>query len=121
MSLERHVNNIGFFFENIINNSFSAISLIKKIFIYGYAKDKALFADCSNFDPESGYSLHSSCFILGCVPDMDDQTLIWAYNLGVQEVPEKAPEYLQAIYEMSKERKSEALEELVAVEKSKGK
>ncbi|CAB4383206.1 unnamed protein product [Rhizophagus irregularis] len=81
---------------------------------------KALFADCSNFDPESGYSLHSSCFILGCVPDMDDQTLIWAYNLGVQEVPEKAPEYLQAIYEMSKERKSEALEELVAVEKSKG-
>ncbi|GBB83307.1 hypothetical protein RclHR1_10030002 [Rhizophagus clarus] len=82
---------------------------------------KALFVDCSNFDPENGtYSLYSSSFVLGCVPDMDDQTLIWAYNLGVQEVPERAPEYLQAIYEMSKERKSEALEELVAVEKSKG-
>jgi hypothetical protein len=87
----------------------------------GYAKDKARFGDCSNFDPEYGsYLLHSSCSFLGCVPDMDDQTLIWAYNLGAQEVPERAPEYLQAIYEMSKERKSEALEELVAVEKSKG-
>jgi len=55
------------------------------------------------------------------VPDMDDQTLIWAYKLGIQEEPERTSEYLQAIYEISKEKKSEALQELVGVEQSLGK
>ncbi|RIA97236.1 hypothetical protein C1645_814311 [Glomus cerebriforme] len=73
------------------------------------------------FEPHFIRSLHPSCFFLGCVSEMDDQILIWAYKLGIQEVPEKTPEYLQAIYEMCKERKSEALEELVALEKSQGK
>jgi hypothetical protein len=52
--------------------------------------------------------------------DMDDETLIWAYKLGIQDDPDKTPGYLQAIYEISKDRKSEALEELVALEKSQG-
>lgn len=54
------------------------------------------------------------------MPDMDDQILIWAYKRGIQDAPERTSEYLQAIYEMSKEKKSEPLEELVALEQSLG-
>ncbi|CAG8669663.1 14949_t:CDS:10 [Funneliformis caledonium] len=77
---------------------------------------------CTKFDPSIAIRpSQASCFFLGCMPDMDDQTLIWAYKLGIQEFPEKTSEYLQAIYDMSKEKKSEALEELVVTERSLGK
>ena len=51
---------------------------------------------------------------------MDDETLIWAYKLGIRDNPEKTPEYLQAILEISKEKKSEALQVLVQLERSEG-
>ncbi|CAG8588324.1 20530_t:CDS:10 [Dentiscutata erythropus] len=75
----------------------------------------------SSFDPTNAIRSPSpSCTTLGCVSDMDDKTLEWAYLKAIEESPEKIPEYLQAIYEASKERKSEQLEQLVAVQKSLG-
>ncbi|CAI2169084.1 20432_t:CDS:10, partial [Funneliformis geosporum] len=88
--------------------------------ILGTKYNISFSGSCTKFDPSIA-TRPSSSFFLGCVSDMDDQTLIWAYKLGIFEFPEKSSEYLQAIYEMSKERKSEALEELVVLERSLGK
>nr|CAG8514926.1 14491_t:CDS:10 [Entrophospora candida] len=63
----------------------------------------------------SGYS------ILGCVSDMEDDILKWAYHIGIYDFPEKTPQYLQAIHELSLERKSDSLSTLVGVEKSRDK
>ncbi|CAG8633010.1 20591_t:CDS:10 [Cetraspora pellucida] len=65
-------------------------------------------------------SSSSSCTTLGCVSDMDDKILEWAYTKAIEESKEKIPEYLQAIFELSKERKSESLGSLVAVQRSIG-
>ncbi|CAG8644317.1 18320_t:CDS:2 [Gigaspora margarita] len=57
---------------------------------------------------------------LGCVSDMNDEILEWAYTKAIEESPEKIPEYLQAIYEVSKERNSEPLRNLVLEQTQEG-
>lgn len=87
-------------------------------------KDKQRFLNFSYgpFDPKPVSTFTSTCYLgLGCLPDMDDSILIWAYNLLVSENPEKNPYYLQAVCEIYEERKSDSLGELVGTEKSKGK
>ncbi|CAG8574409.1 42246_t:CDS:10, partial [Gigaspora margarita] len=75
----------------------------------------------SPFDPTNATRSPSpSCTTLGCVSDMDDKILEWAYTKAIEESPEKIPEYLQSIFEVSKERNSESLQQLVAVQKSLG-
>ncbi|CAG8496244.1 736_t:CDS:2, partial [Racocetra fulgida] len=73
----------------------------------------------SPFNPTAATrSSSSSCTMLGCVSDMDDKILEWAYTKAIEESPEKIPEYLQAIFEVSKERNSELLGSLVAMQRS---
>ncbi|CAG8569018.1 15047_t:CDS:10, partial [Acaulospora morrowiae] len=71
------------------------------------------------FDPSSPVKSASS--ILGCLSDMDDDILVWAYELAIKENPEKTPVYLQAVFDLTRERKSELLEDHFTMEISMGK
>ncbi|CAG8849339.1 25386_t:CDS:1, partial [Racocetra persica] len=56
------------------------------------------------FDPTI-CSLSASCTTLGCVSNMNDKILEWAYKKAVEESPENFPIYLYEIFKLSIERK----------------
>ncbi|RIB29938.1 hypothetical protein C2G38_2136613 [Gigaspora rosea] len=52
--------------------------------------------------------------------DMKVMDIKWAYTKAIEESPEKIPEYLQAMYEVSKERNSESLRNLILEQTQEG-
>ncbi|KAI8054075.1 hypothetical protein BDF22DRAFT_775805 [Syncephalis plumigaleata] len=57
---------------------------------------------------------------LGCMPDMADHIILWAYGLLCIENPQKEADYLKALYDISQQRKSSKLEEAVVMARSHG-
>ncbi|CAG8560535.1 17136_t:CDS:2, partial [Gigaspora rosea] len=55
-----------------------------------------------------------------CVSGLNDEILEWAYTKAIEESLEKIPEYLQAIYEVSKERNSKSLRKLILEQTQEG-
>ncbi|CAG8466940.1 859_t:CDS:2 [Cetraspora pellucida] len=70
-----------------------------------------------SFNPTcAAYSLSDNYTTLGCVSDMDDKILEWAYKKAVEESPKEILKYLYTILKLSIERKSESLQNLIAVD-----
>ncbi|RIB29939.1 hypothetical protein C2G38_848577 [Gigaspora rosea] len=89
-----------------------------------YCIDAPSFDPFDPFDPT--YEIRSpspscgSCATLGCVSGLNDEILEWAYTKAIEESPEKIPEYLKAIYEVSKERFSKSLRKLILEQTQEG-
>src|SRR5690606_12658528 len=58
--------------------------------------------------------------VLGCLPDMADSVLRWAYDKQVSCDPQETPKYLDALLDLSKGRDSIELQEYVMMERSRG-
>lgn len=58
--------------------------------------------------------------ILGVVPDMADNVIIWAYKLLVYEQPQNHSRSLEALQKIAQTTKSKVLETEVAIEHSQG-
>jgi hypothetical protein len=58
--------------------------------------------------------------ILGVVPDMADNVIIWAYKLLVNEQPQNHSRSLEALQKIAQTTKSNVLETEVAIEHSQG-
>ncbi|RKP37804.1 hypothetical protein BJ085DRAFT_32885 [Dimargaris cristalligena] len=54
---------------------------------------------------------------LGCVNDMDDTVLNWAYRILIQEDPAGIPRYLDALYDLSLARSSDLLRTIIESER----
>lgn len=68
----------------------------------------------STVDADAEYSL------LGGVPDMADNVIMWVYKLLVNEQPQNHSEWLDALEKIAQATKSEELQMEVAIEHSQG-
>lgn len=58
--------------------------------------------------------------ILGIVPEMADNVIIWAYRLLVNELPHQHSQWLEALQKITENTKSKVLENEIAIEHSQG-